>query len=216
VGEPSVPLRAERDGQDTQAESNGRAPAPAGGLPSSRIGGAIVLAVLVAAIVVGVILLTGGSSKSHNGTTASKTTAASGSGPSVSRIAMRPADPSSHSLGLLQILQEGSKRAFYLVAEKVPPTNGFFYALWLSNPNGASEPLGKAPPVGSNHRLEGGGALPANAERFQEVLLTRETSTHASHPGTVVLHGHFSLAGENLPTSGTTTGSTTGTGGAGG
>jgi hypothetical protein len=169
-----------------------------GGLPSSRVGGAIVLAVLLAAIVVGVVLLTGGgASKGHTGSTAAKTTVATGSGPSVSRIAMRPAEAGGHSLGLLQILQEGSKRAFYLVAEKVPPTSGFFYALWLYNSPSSAEPLGKAPAVGSSHRLEGGGALPADAGAFHEVLLTRETSVHAAHPGPVVLRGRFSLQGES-------------------
>jgi hypothetical protein len=202
--EPAATATApDRDEELTAPHSSAPAPedvsagATGSGLPASRIGGAIVLAVLLAAIVVGVVLLTGGgSSKGHGAATASRTTAASASGPSVSRIAMRPAEAGSHSLGLLQILQEGSKRAFYLVAEKMPTTSGYFYALWLYNSSGSAEPLGKAPAVGANHRLEGGGALPADAGSFHEVLLTRETSVHASHPGPVVLRGKFSLAGE--------------------
>ena len=98
-------------------------------------------------------------------------------------------------MGLLQILQEGTLRAFYIAAENVPATRNFFYALWLYNSPSSAEPLGKAPAVGANKRLEGGGALPADAGEFKEVLLTRETSTHATHPGPVVLRGNFKLSG---------------------
>lgn len=177
--------------------------------PSSRLGGALVLAAIVVAVAVAVILITsGGSSHSHKsgsstGTSASSATGTSGTsgtstGPAITaRIALRPTEASSHSIGLLQVLQEGSTRAFYVIAENMPATHGFFYALWLYNNPESHEPLGKAPPVGSSHRLEGGGSLPANAGDYHEVLLTRETSTHATHPGPTVLRGTFTLSGES-------------------
>jgi hypothetical protein len=145
-----------------------------------------------------VLISSGGSSRGGNtGAKASTgTTSKTATGPTITaRTAMTSPDPSSHSVGLLQILTEGSKRAFYVVAENMPTTHGFFYALWLYNNPGSHEPLGKAPPVGSSHRLEGGGALPANAGEFHEVLLTRETSTAATHPGPIVLHGSFTVGG---------------------
>ena len=59
--------------------------------------------------------------------------------------------------------------------------------MWLYNSPTSSEPLGKAPPVGTTHRLAGGALLPADAGKYSPMLLTRETSTHATHPGKVVL-----------------------------
>jgi hypothetical protein len=165
-------------------------------LPSSRVGGAIVLVALAGAVVAAVLLLSGGSSHHRAAGATTSATAGTGTGPSVTaRIPMRSPNTASRSIGLLQILSEGSRRAFYVVAEHMPATRGFFYALWLYNNPSSQEPLGKAPPVGSNHRLEGGGALPANAGEFKEVLLTRETSTRPTHPGPVVLHGSFTLSG---------------------
>jgi hypothetical protein len=158
----------------------------------------LILAVIVAAVVVAIVLLTsGGSSNKHTHSTARSGKAGTTSTqPSVTaRIPMRSPNPGSRSVGLLQILQEGTLRAFYIAAENIPATRNFFYALWLYNSPSSAEPLGKAPAVGANRRLEGGGALPADAGEFKEVLLTRETSTHATHPGPVVLRGNFKLAG---------------------
>ena len=158
---------------------------------SSRLGGALLLALIVAAIVVAIVLLSGGGS-SHK--PPAPTAKATSTGPTLdARILMRSPSRNSRSVGLVEILSEGSRRAFFVAAEQLPATSGFFYALWLSNSPSSHEPLGKAPPVGASHRLEGGGALPANAGEFREILLTRETSIHATHPGRVVLRGRFSL-----------------------
>jgi hypothetical protein len=194
--EPSPPAGASApSAAPPPASADGRPePAPSAGpaAPSSRLGGALILAAIVAAIVVAVVLATSGGS-SHKSPRASNR-AQTSTGPAItSRIEMRSPNPASRSVGLLQILAEGSKRAFYIVAEHMPATHGYFYALWLYNSPSSHEPLGKAPPVGSNHRLEGGGALPPNASEFHEVLLTRETSTRATQPGQVVLHGNFTV-----------------------
>ena len=93
------------------------------------------------------------------------------------------------------MLSEGSKRAFYIAAEHLPPSSGFFYAVWLYNSPTSSVALGKIPPVSSNGQAQGGALLPANAGEYHEMLLTRETSEHASKPGPVVLSGTFSLGG---------------------
>jgi hypothetical protein len=186
-------------------------------LPSSRRGGALLLAALVVIVVVAVILITdgGGSHKASSAQTgsAASTTASTPSTSSTSttsstsstkagkptldkQIALTsPSEPNSKTVGLVEVLSEGSKRAFYIAAEHLPPSTGFFYAVWLYNSPTSSAPLGKIPPVSSNGQAQGGALLPANAGDYHEILLTRETNEHATQPGPVVLSGAFSLGG---------------------
>ena len=95
----------------------------------------------------------------------------------------------------MEILSEGGKRAFYIQAEHIPATRGFFYAIWLYNSHNSALPLSKSPPVGKSHKLAGAALLPSNASRYREILLTRETSTRPAHPGHVVLRGRLNLKG---------------------
>lgn len=187
------------------------APAPAaaadgGGAPPSRppakasssapsssiLGGVLILAALVVAVVVAVILLTGGSSKSKSTTSASRTVANT-HGPTVHQLTLRSPSPTSRSLGVVEVLSEAGKRAFYIEAQNLPASNHFFYAVWLYNSPTSAEPLSKAPPVGKSGRLAGGALLPADAGKYNHILLTRETNTRPTHPGKVVLSGPFSL-----------------------
>lgn len=167
----------------------------------SRTGGAVLLGLLAAGVIVGILFAVGvlgggGSSSAKKHAPAVAAASKTGTGPAIdARLPLTDPNGSKSRAGLVQILSEGGKRAFYTVAEGLPPTHGFFYALWLYNSPSSSVPLGKAPAVGSNKRLEGGGLLPENAGEFKEILLTRETSTRASHPGTIVLSGPFSLSG---------------------
>jgi len=96
---------------------------------------------------------------------------------------------------MVDVISEGSKRAFYIEAEHLSPSRGFFYAVWLYNSPSSFLPLSKSPPVGSSKRLAGGALLPTNAGSYREMLVTRETSTHPRRPGPVVLRGPFSLGG---------------------
>ena len=96
---------------------------------------------------------------------------------------------------MVEVLSEGSKRAFYIAAEHLPPSTGFFYAVWLYNSPTSSAPLGRIPPVSSKGQAQGGALLPANAGDYREILLTRETNSQATQPGPVVLSGAFSLGG---------------------
>jgi Sigma-70, region 4 len=188
-------------------------------LPSSRRGGALLLAALVVIVVVAVILITsgGGSHKasdaqsttgtgtSRSATTTTPSASKTSTTPSTSSTAGKPTldkqialtspEPNSKTVGLAEVLSEGSKRAFYIAAEHLPPSKGFFYAVWLYNSPTSSIALGKIPPVNSNGQAQGGALLPANAGEFHEMLLTRETDEHASKPGPVVLSGAFSLGG---------------------
>ena len=130
-----------------------RAPArPASSSPSSsRLGGILILAAVIVAVVVAVILLTGGSSSKHKGTSSSShTTAANTHGPTVHQLALRSPSAGSRSLGVVEVLSEAGKRAFYIEAQNLPESKHFFYAVWLYNSPSSSEPLSKAPPVGYN------------------------------------------------------------------
>ena len=167
--------------------------------PSSRLGGALVLAAIVAAVVVAVILIFsgGGSSKktasSHPATTTS-TVGKAAEPKEEARFTLKPTGRS-NSTGTVEILSENGRHAFYIEAEHIPATKHFFYAIWLYNSPSSALPLSKSPPVGKSHKLAGAALLPENAGEFHEILLTRETSQHPSHPGHVVLRGPFSLKG---------------------
>jgi hypothetical protein len=163
---------------------------------SSLLGGALVVAAIAVAIIVAVILLTGGSGKHKAKTiaTSASTTATTG-GPSVHTLPLRSPNPTSRSVGVVEVLSEGGKRAFYIEAEHIPPSRHFFYAVWLYNSPTSAQPLSKAPPVGASRRLAGGALLPADAGNYSHILLTKETSTRPTHPGAVVLEGPFSLEG---------------------
>jgi Sigma-70, region 4 len=190
-----------------------------GSLPSSRRGGALLLTALVVIVVVVVIAITssgGGSNKattSQAGTTtpaattpsttktsgasntSSTSSTAKGATPTVdNQIALTSPEANSKTVGLVEVVSEGSKHAIYLAAEHLPqPPAGSFYAVWLSNSPTNSTPLGKTPAVGSNGRLQVGTLLPANAGSYQKILLTRETSSRAAQPGPTILSGAFSL-----------------------
>jgi hypothetical protein len=201
-GEPAADGSAyQATGPQASAARSGRA-APS--IPSSRVAGALLLGAIVAGIVVAVILLSGGGGSHAKSAVASSTSAtsssskaqASGSGPKVDqRLTLKSPDSASHAVAAVEILSEGGKRAFYIAAEHLAPSKGFYYAIWLYNSPSSSEPLTKSPTVGSDGKVAGGALLPSNAGNYHEMLVTRETSSRPTRPGTVVLQGPFSLGG---------------------
>jgi hypothetical protein len=162
--------------------------------PSSRIGGALLLAAIVAAVVVVIIVVSDGGSSHKKGSTTTKTSASSNQPKAEGRITMHPPNPASNSTGTVQILSEGEKKAFFIVAEHIPSTSGkTFYAVWLYNSPSSALALSKSPPVGASHKLSGAALLPSNASDYKEILLTRETSLRPTRPGPIVLRGHLNL-----------------------
>ncbi len=144
-------------------------------------------------IVVVVILVTssGGSSNKSGSSSTSSTTAAQ---PHVDKqLNLTAAEPGFSAVGIAEILSQGSRYAFFIAAEHLPPSSGFFYAAWLYNSSSDAHVLGRAPAVTSNGRLQAVGALPTNAAHYHQLLITRETSTKPSHPGPTVLSGPFSV-----------------------
>lgn len=168
------------------------ATAPA--LPVSRRGGALLLSAIVIIVIVVVLLTSGGGSNKNTGAGTSARTKSGASKPTITKqLTLSPPDPSSKSIGIVEVLAEGSQRAFYIAAERLPPSQGFFYAVWLYNSPSRAEAISKSPKVGSDGRLQGGALLPANASSYHRILLTRETSQRPTRPGTTVLSGPFSL-----------------------
>jgi Sigma-70, region 4 len=166
--------------------------------PSSRRGGALLLgAILAAAIVVVILVLGGGASQKKAGASASSgaSAKAASSAKEEGRFALHAASAGSSSVGAVEVFSESGKRAFFIQAEHLPPTNHFFYAVWLYNSPTSALPLSKSPPVGTSHKLAGAALLPSTAGSYREILLTQETSTRPRRPGHIVLRGSFQLTG---------------------
>lgn len=177
-------------------------PAAAG----SRRAGAALLAVIAVVIVVVVVLVvnSGGSSSKGSNTSAASETGTSSSATGTSgtqtakakedkRITLTSPDSSSDAAGVAEVLSEGSQYAFYLAAEHMPPTKGFFYAVWLSNSPTSFEALSRAPSVSSSGSFQGGALLPKDAAKYHTMIVTRETSSKPTSPGPTVLSGSFAL-----------------------
>jgi hypothetical protein len=99
------------------------------------------------------------------------------------------------AVGVAQIVRTGASTGLMLVAQRMPanPANEY-YAVWLSNTASDSLFLGFLP-----KRLTATGDLNADAvlqtsdSRYSKLLVTLETPTHSTVPGTVVLEGPFKL-----------------------
>jgi hypothetical protein len=205
-GLPEIPAAADEGGAGAGSRGDGApespaaagafAPAHASGPPSSRRAGALLLAAIVAAVVVAVVLLSSGGG-SHKKTTSTGAAAAkAGAQPKAEgRIALVPGSPSSRGSGTVEILSEGGKRAFFIQAEHLPASKGFFYAIWLYNSPTSALALSKAPTVGADGKLAGAALLPSNASSYRELLVTRETNSRPSRPGPIVLRGRLQLKG---------------------
>jgi hypothetical protein len=197
VGDLSSAASASASAATATAGAGGSAGAAPSSQRSSRLGGAVLLAVLVVAVVVVVVLVTGGSSNSNKSSTSTSkaTTSASKTGPTIDNsISLKPPHGArSASIGVVYVLSEGAKQAFFIEAQHIPEAKGFYYAVWLYNSHTSSLPLSKTTDVGSTHKLAGGSTLPSNSGDFREILLTQETKPKPTHPGHVVLRGAFSL-----------------------
>jgi hypothetical protein len=152
-----------------------------------------VLAAIAAAIVVAVLLIDKGSG--HHASHSSTAAKGASKVKVTAQIVMRPPTSASHSVGAVDILTEGSRKAFFIAAEKLPATHGFYYAIWLYNSPTSAKALNRAPAVGSSGTLQGGSLLPEDAGNYKQILLTRETASRPTQPGTVALQGNFTLGG---------------------
>jgi hypothetical protein len=167
----------------------------------SRRAGALLLGAIVVAIVVAVVIVTTGGGKSSTPPTTAAGTTTTGTSSSTSSakptldntIQISSIEPSLKANGTVYVLSEGGRYAFYVTAQGLPPSSGFFYAVWLYNSPSSAKPLGRASNVASDGRMEGGNPLPNDADDYAKIIVTRETSTHPSQPGPTVLSGSFAL-----------------------
>lgn len=200
--ETSAAPAPERDPNTAAAPSAPRRSLPSA--PSSRRAGALLLAAIVAIVVVVVLVVNSGGSSGGTGAGSSGSARASSSATASTststarakeerRITLTSPDPASKAVGIAEVLSEGSQYAFYLAAEHLPPSKGFFYAVWLYNSPTSFEALSRAPNVGANGSVQGGALLPKDARKYHTMLLTRETRTNPTSPGPVVLRGAFAL-----------------------
>jgi hypothetical protein len=180
---------------------------------SSRRGGMVVLGGSAAVVIVAVALIVGvgggGSGGSHpsaattgssstattssTASTSTSTTAAAGEPKVDATLPLTSPNPAtSKALGVVEVVSRGSVLAFLMVAEHLPPTNGFRYAAWLYNSPSEALPLGSTQ-VGSNGILKAAGGLPTDASRYHKIILTEEHSEKPTQPGPIVLSGAFKV-----------------------
>jgi hypothetical protein len=182
------------------AEADGGEPLrPRPGRPrSSRVGGIVLLVGVAALVAVGLILLLSGGSDDE-GTTTTAATATRGAQTRaqptpVAQINLRAAD-GSKAVGVAQVLAQGNQRALAIVAQRLTPsTRRSAYAVWLYTSKSKSKLLGYVdPPVGKDGRFANFNGLPPDADRYRELIVTRETG-NSKTPGEIVLRGSLNLS----------------------
>jgi hypothetical protein len=170
----------------------------AGG-PSSRLGGALLLAGVGIVIAVVLVLLINGGDDGKKGSTVSKTaptqTSTSAQRP-IAQINLFSATGNSKQVGLAQVFAQSGKRALIVAGQGLSPGA---YALWLYNSKSDARLLGFVPErVGQTGRFATQGELPTDAERYKQLVVTqeqvtRQTKTPPKVPGTIVLRGDLKL-----------------------
>jgi hypothetical protein len=102
----------------------------------------------------------------------------------------RPAQ-SEAAAGIAEVLNEGSTDGVAIVAQNVPPNSTKppdAYAVWLYNSPKDAKILGFVNPgVGKTGRLSTAGALPTNASRYKQLIVTVETTASPKAPGNLIL-----------------------------
>ncbi len=193
---------------------------------TSRRAGALLLVAILAVVVVAVVLIVNGGGSATTSTrgetqTPSTGTAATSSTTSTtptldSRAKLTAPEPGEPQKGVVYVASEGGRHAFYLTAEHLAPTEGFFYVAWLYDSPTKAIALGKAPQVKSNGKLEGAGPLPTGSSKYHKFIVTEETNQSAAQPGKIVLSGAFTVhssgSSKTIPSPASTGASSTPTG----
>ena len=175
-------------------------PAPA----ASRLGGVLLIALSLAVVAVVLFLVlrdgdeTGGQTAASGTPAATATptpTATAAPAQVADRIALRPA-AGGKANGTMTVYVQGDRLLFELVASDLPPSGtSSAYAIWLTGPGDKVRRLGFAT-VGANGRLGIQGpsdkdlaAFPELYASYAKVVVSRETSQDAEHPGNMLLTG---------------------------
>ncbi len=118
----------------------------------------------------------------------------------VAQITLRPPGGKGKALGVINVIAQGSLRAFALEATGLAPTRGFAYAVWLFNSRRSALFLGFIDQrVTSNGQAKAIATLPRAASRYRYIIITRETAARPSKPGRIVLRGRLRLGQPSPP-----------------
>jgi hypothetical protein len=177
---------------------------------SSRLGGAILIAVAVLVVggVLAYVLTRGDDSPGPSAATPAPTAAAAATGTpqaSANDIVLRgPAG--SKAVGLMRLFRANDNTVrFALAAQDVAPNRGKdTYSIWFQKKSGAAIRLGVAQnPVGKAGTLTTAGPRNQDATKFPQwfasydaVLVTSDSSPTASKPGKVILSGDLPHAAQ--------------------
>jgi hypothetical protein len=193
----AAPGRREREKErdrDRDREGAGRAVGP----PSSRLGGALLLAglAILIAVVLVLVLRDGDDDKREDrGQRTQQTTAGQQPAP-IAQINLGPAQRGSRSVGLAQVFAQQNRRLVIIAAQGLAAGT---YALWLFNSPSNAKLLGFVPQqVGRDGRFVTQGELAQDAGNFRELIVTRERVAPnqrqlPSRPGQIVLRGRVQL-----------------------
>ncbi len=210
--EPATPVAREPAGFEappaydepapaTEAPADRAAPSP--GRPSSRLGGALLLGgvgIIVAVILILLINGGGGDSSNKKSSTLStkpSTTSTGSQQRPIAQVNLTSASGDSKQVGLAQVFENGSRRAIIVAGQGLSPGA---YALWLYNSKSDAKLLGFVPQrVGSDGRFATQGELPSNAEKWKQLIVTKEKVTSTTRkapaePGDTVLQGDLKLS----------------------
>jgi hypothetical protein len=206
---PRARPRPLRGGSSSGAATGARArppredaSSPAAGLRSSKLGGAVLIAVLVLVVggLIAFVVTRGddepsGSPAAASSSEATPTPTAAATGNDI----LLQGTNGSKAAGLMRLVPgSDGKVRFAIAAENVPANKGReVYAVWFTQSGGKPRRLGFAQTqVGKDGVLTTGGpqkgdeaAFPRWFATYDKVLITRETNARATKPGPAVLEG---------------------------
>jgi Sigma-70, region 4 len=202
---PDTPSAVPRSPSPAAASPPAEPPAPPSSPGrSSRLGGAILLAVALVAVgvVLAFVLTRGGDdTPTAEAPTATATPVATGTPAAQAGDIVLKGPAGSKTIGLLRLFRANDDTVrFALAAQDVPPNTGKdTYSIWFTKKNGAARRLGVAQSqVGKDGTLTTAGPRNEDVEKFPEwfasydsVLVTLDASASASKPGKVVLSGNL-------------------------
>ena len=177
------------------------ASAPAAGVPrSSRLGGAVLIAVLVLVVGGALYLILGrGDDDEPQATTPASETAATATPTATGNDIVLEGPGNSKAAGLMRLIRrEDGAVQFAIAAQEVPANKGReVYAVWFTREGATPRRLGFAQSqVTKEGVLTTGGPQQGDEDEFprwfatyEKVLVTRETDAKAKRPGPAVLEG---------------------------
>jgi hypothetical protein len=101
----------------------------------------------------------------------------------------------SRATGTVKVLKQGNGYRVAIVARDLTPNNrDNAYAVWLYNSPRKAKLLGFVyPGVPRDGRLSTADALPSDARRYREIIITLEVSARPTRPGPIELQGRLRL-----------------------